>query len=101
MEQAFRWTFENCNGRIRHVEDVRLLDRGFNAWKNAGLPVSAESTPKEAVKDFGVNVPARKDLIIDTQEAKAVNSDKNGRLVSIRSSEVFFLLSAIARKKSS
>ena len=67
------------------VEDVRLLDGGFNAWKNAGLPVSTESTPKEAVKDFGANVPARKDLIIDTQEAKAVIADKNGRLVSIRS----------------
>ena len=66
------------------VEDVRLLDGGFNAWKNTGLPVSTESTPKEPVKDFGGNVPANKELIIDTEEAKAVIADTNGRLVSIR-----------------
>ncbi|MBQ6775995.1 MAG: hypothetical protein IJP53_05995 [Synergistaceae bacterium] len=66
------------------VEDVRLLDGGFNAWKSAGLPVSTESTPKEPVKDFGVAVPACKSLIIDTDEAKAVIADPNGRLVSIR-----------------
>ena len=67
------------------VEDVRLLDGGFNSWKRAGLPVSTESTPKEPVQDFGSNVPARKELIIDTEEAKAVIADTNGRLVSIRS----------------
>ena len=67
------------------VEDVRLLDGGFSAWKMAGLPVTKESTPKSPVKDFGASVPGNKNLVIGTEEAKAILADSNGRLVSIRS----------------
>ncbi|MBR1672766.1 MAG: sulfurtransferase, partial [Fretibacterium sp.] len=66
------------------VEDVRLLDGGFDAWKRAGLPVVTESTPKTPVKDFGGKVPARPELVIDTAAAKGILADPNGRLVSIR-----------------
>ncbi|MBR1657777.1 MAG: hypothetical protein IJ697_04845 [Synergistaceae bacterium] len=69
------------------VEDVRLLDGGFNAWKRAGLPVSTESTPKEPVKDFGAEVPLHRELIIDLKEAKDLLENPNGRLVSIRTWE--------------
>ena len=69
------------------VEDVRLLDGGFNAWKNAGFAVSTESTPKEPVKDFGAEVPLNRELIIDLEEAKALLENPNGRLVSIRTWE--------------
>lgn len=69
------------------VQDVRILNGGFEAWKNAGLPVSTESTPKTPVKDFGANVPVNRELILDLPEAKALLADPNGRLVSIRSWE--------------
>ena len=67
------------------VEDVRLLDGGFNAWKSAGYEVSTESTPKSPVKDFGAEFPGRKELVINTDDAKKILADPNGRLVSIRS----------------
>lgn len=69
------------------VGDVRLLDGGFNAWKRAGLPVTTESTPKEAVKDFGAEVPLNRELIIDLEDAKKLLENPNGRLVSIRTWE--------------
>ncbi|MBQ7576766.1 MAG: hypothetical protein IJT21_00705 [Synergistaceae bacterium] len=69
------------------VQDVRLLDGGFNAWKRAGLPVTTESTPKEPVKDFGAEVPLNRELILDLPEAKKLLENPNGRLVSIRTWE--------------
>ncbi|MBQ9565942.1 MAG: sulfurtransferase [Synergistaceae bacterium] len=67
------------------VEDVRLLDGGFNAWKRAGLPIATESTPKTLAKEFGGKLPAHPELVIDTAAAKSILADPNGRLVSIRS----------------
>ena len=67
------------------VEDVRLLDGGFDAWKRAGLPIATESTPKTLAKEFGGKLPAHPELVIDTAAAKSILADPNGRLVSIRS----------------
>ncbi len=66
------------------VEDVRMLDGGFTAWKSAGLPVTKESTPKTPVKEFGAKIPVHPELILDLPEAKKLLADPNGRLVSIR-----------------
>lgn len=67
------------------VEDVRLLNGGFEAWKAAGFEVETEAQKPEPVKEFGVKVPAHPEYIIDTEEAKAILADDNSELVSIRS----------------
>lgn len=67
------------------VEDVRLLNGGFQAWKAAGLEVEKTAHTPKSVKAFGVQVPAHPEYIIDIEEAKEVLAAENGNLVSIRS----------------
>lgn len=72
------------------VRDVRLLDGGFSAWCQAGLPLSTEmpSMP-EAVRCFGVPFPTNPAYLIDTQQAKALLQQTNGILASIRTRNEF------------
>ncbi|WP_227762119.1 rhodanese-like domain-containing protein [Zhaonella formicivorans] len=67
------------------VEDVRILNGGFEAWKNAGFEIETGSNPKKPVTDFGKPTPAHPEYIIDMPEAKELLKDPNGCLVSIRS----------------
>lgn len=67
------------------VEDVRLLNGGFNAWKSVGCEVESEAHEPVAVESFGVQVPAHPEYIVDTKEAKEILSNDNEELVSIRS----------------
>jgi thiosulfate/3-mercaptopyruvate sulfurtransferase len=72
--------------RYSGVEDVRLLDGGYDWWVRAGYPL--ETTPRfpKSVPEFGVSVPQRPDLIIDIDDAKRILADKPGAaLVSVRS----------------
>jgi 3-mercaptopyruvate sulfurtransferase SseA len=71
--------------RYAGVEDVRLLDGGYDWWVRAGYPV--ETTPREAVPvaDFGVQIPLRPEVIVDIAEAKQILADPDGAaLVSVR-----------------
>ncbi len=69
------------------VNDVRVLNGGFNAWKNAGYPIETKANSKQAVASFGTKVPANPNYIIDMPEAKKILADnkKNSYLVDIRS----------------
>lgn len=67
------------------VEDVRLLNGGFQAWTSAGYEVETEAHTPVAVESFGVAVPAHPEYIVDTEEAKAILADEKAELVSIRS----------------
>ncbi len=67
------------------VEDVRLLDGGFDAWVSAGYEVETEGHKPTHAQDFGVPIPGHPDFIIDIEEAKALLADPGGVLVSIRS----------------
>jgi thiosulfate/3-mercaptopyruvate sulfurtransferase len=67
------------------VEDVRLINGGAKAWEDAGYPVEEGLKYPEPVKDFGIEVPQNKDLIIDLPEAIDYLKDENSDLVSIRS----------------
>ena len=71
--------------RYAGVDDVRLLDGGYDWWVNAGYPV--ETTPREAepVAAFGAAIPVRPDVIVDIDEAKQILADQAGAaLVSVR-----------------
>jgi 3-mercaptopyruvate sulfurtransferase SseA len=67
------------------VEDVRLLDGGFDAWVSAGYEVETEGHKPTPVQAFGAQIPAYPEYIIDMDEAKALITDPDGVLVSIRS----------------
>lgn len=67
------------------VEDVRLLDGGLMAWKDAGYELAEGGVEAQAVEAFGVDVPQNPEYIIDMDEASGLLEKEDGRLVSIRS----------------
>jgi molybdopterin synthase sulfurtransferase len=68
------------------VKDVRVLNGGYTAWKNAGYQAETKENAKESVAAFGAEVPVNPDYIIDLPEAKKILADKAGSiLVDIRS----------------
>jgi thiosulfate/3-mercaptopyruvate sulfurtransferase len=67
------------------VQDVRLLDGGFDTWLAAGYPLETVWNHPVPVSDFGADIPSRSDFLIDLEEAKALLRDPQGELVSIRS----------------
>jgi molybdopterin synthase sulfurtransferase len=71
------------------VEDVRLLDGGYDAWLSAGYTIETEERHPSPVPAFGAPVPGRPDYFIDLDEAKALLTDPNGALVSIRTWDEF------------
>jgi thiosulfate/3-mercaptopyruvate sulfurtransferase len=71
--------------RYAGVDDVRLLDGGYDWWVREGNPV--ETTPRQpvSVPEFGVSIPLRPELIVDIDEAKEITADPDGAaLVSVR-----------------
>ena len=71
--------------RYAGVDDVRLLDGGYDWWVQAGHEL--ETVPREPnpVPSFGVQVPLRPGVIVDIDEAKEILADQAGAaLVSVR-----------------
>jgi molybdopterin synthase sulfurtransferase len=71
--------------RYAGVDDVRLLDGGYDWWVRTGHPL--ETVPREPtpVASFGIQVPLRPEVIVDIAEAKEIIADPQGAaLVSIR-----------------
>jgi len=71
--------------RYAGVDDVRLLDGGYDWWVREGNPI--ETTPRQpvSVPEFGAAIPVRPDVIVDIEEAKAILADPAGAaLVSVR-----------------
>ena len=71
--------------RYAGVDDVRLLDGGYDWWVRAGNPLETELRTPTPVPSFGVTVPLRPDVIVDIGEAKEIIADPAGAaLVSVR-----------------
>ena len=67
------------------VEDVRLLDGGFDHWVQAGNEVETTLREPSPVASFGASIPVRPDVIVDIHEAKEILADPDGAaLVSVR-----------------
>jgi molybdopterin synthase sulfurtransferase len=67
------------------VDDVRLVDGGYDAWVQAGNEL--ETTPRvpSPVASFGAPIPRRPEIIVDIDEAKQILADpKHAALVSVR-----------------
>jgi thiosulfate/3-mercaptopyruvate sulfurtransferase len=67
------------------VEDVKILNGGLNTWEGAGYETSTNDVTPEPVDDFGVEVPAHPEYMIDIPEAKTLLDADDGELVSVRS----------------
>ena len=71
--------------RYAGVDDVRLLDGGYDWWVQAGNPVDTDDRRPEPVEAFGATIPVRPEVIVDIEEAKEIIADPAGAaLVSVR-----------------
>ena len=67
------------------VEDVRLLDGGYDWWVRAGNPVETVIREPSPVAEFGASIPVRPEVIVDIDDAKRIIADADGAaLVSVR-----------------
>lgn len=72
------------------VKDVRLLDGGFDAWKNASCEVAAGAPLAHApATEFGVAFPANPEYLMDIHQVKDLLRRDEGVLVSIRTWKEF------------
>lgn len=67
------------------VQDIRILNGGFKAWKNAGFEIQSGDIKAKSIKSFNGDFFINNKLIKTTKEAKNILSNKNAQLVSIRS----------------
>jgi 3-mercaptopyruvate sulfurtransferase SseA len=71
--------------RYAGVDDVRLLDGGYDWWVRGGNPVEAVIREPSSVADFGAVIPVRPEVIVDIDEAKQIIADPEAAaLVSVR-----------------
>lgn len=73
--------------RYAGVDDVRILDGGYQAWKRAGLKSHLGNVKKKRVDSFGAVIPSNPKHIIDLKEAKSMI--EHGNIISIRSWEEY------------
>ncbi len=67
------------------VKDVRVLNGGFQSWKDAGYNISTEDVKKTPVNDFGINIPDKPELAVDIEQAKEMLKSDDADLISVRS----------------
>lgn len=67
------------------VKDVRVLNGGFQSWKDAGYEIEYQDRPKQPVSNFGAQIPARPELFVDLPEAKEMLASPHAELVCVRS----------------
>ena len=67
------------------VKDVRVLNGGFQSWVEKKYPVDYDDIQKKPVENFGVNIPAYPEIIVDMDEAKEMIQSNDAELVSVRS----------------
>jgi thiosulfate/3-mercaptopyruvate sulfurtransferase len=71
--------------RYAGVDDVRLLDGGYDWWVQGGNPVETVENGPVPVASFGAVVPVRPEVIVDIDEAKEILADpERAALVSVR-----------------
>src|SRR4029078_10254060 len=64
--------------RYAGVDDVRLLDGGYDWWVNTGREVETTLREPAPIEDFGATIAVKPDFIVDMEEAKGLICDKHG-----------------------
>ncbi len=67
------------------VKDVRVLNGGFQSWKDAGYEITTDDVKKTPVANFGVNIPANPQIIVDVPQAKQMINATDADIVCVRS----------------
>ncbi len=67
------------------VKDVRILNGGFQSWRDAGFQVTTDDVAKTPVDDFGVQIPEHPEIIVDVSEAKEMIKADDADIVCVRS----------------
>lgn len=67
------------------VKDVRVLNGGYQSWKDACFETSYNDIPKIPITDFGAEVPGKPELAVDITEAKRMIESDTAELVCVRS----------------
>lgn len=67
------------------VDDVRVLDGGFEAWSSTGYPIATTASCPEPVTDFGKTLPGHPEYLMATEEVKTLIAERDAALVSVRS----------------
>lgn len=67
------------------VKDVRVLNGGFQSWKDVGYEISTEDVTKKPVNNFLAEIPAKPELAVDVPKAKELLKSTDGELVCVRS----------------
>ena len=67
------------------VKDVRILNGGFQSWKDEGFEITTDDVEKTPVKDFGVQIPANPEIIVDVPKAKEMIKANDADIVCVRS----------------
>jgi thiosulfate/3-mercaptopyruvate sulfurtransferase len=67
------------------VKDVRVLNGGFQSWKDAGYEISTYDVPKNPVADFCAKIPSNPELAVDIPEVKEMLNSNDAELVCVRS----------------
>ncbi len=67
------------------VKDVRIINGGYQSWIDEGYPVETLDIPKKKVKDFGADIPALPEIIVDIAQAKEMIAVSDADLVCVRS----------------
>src|SRR5882762_7406284 len=62
--------------RYSGVDDVRLLDGGYDWWVRAGHPLETTRREPSPIRAFGIEIPQRPELIVDIDEAKEILADQ-------------------------
>jgi molybdopterin synthase sulfurtransferase len=71
--------------RYAGVDDVRVLDGGYDRWVQTGNPLETDVRAPTPVSSFGVEIPRRPEFIVDIDEAKEILADhEHAALVSVR-----------------
>ena len=65
--------------RYAGVDDVRLLDGGYDWWVREGNPLETVDRKPSPVESFGATIPLRPEVIVDIDEAKQIIADPEGR----------------------
>jgi thiosulfate/3-mercaptopyruvate sulfurtransferase len=67
------------------VDDIRLLDGGYDAWVRDGNPLETTIRTAAPAAAFGAEIPRRPRVIVDIDEAKQILADpESAALVSVR-----------------
>jgi thiosulfate/3-mercaptopyruvate sulfurtransferase len=67
------------------VKNVKILNGGFQSWKDAGYDISTKNIAKQAVDNFGASIPQNPQLAVDISQAKEMIAAEDADIVCVRS----------------